>query len=95
MSTLVFFWPMMAKNIQVKKFLSMDYEIKRLAWLSKAQKLTISTSAGCGCRCGMFYYDLLPAESTNKVMVSMLEMRKSYKKIRFGRIIYLCEASLS
>ena len=48
-SSLVFFRPMMAKNIQVKKFLGLDYEMKRLAWLSKAQKLAISTSAGCGC----------------------------------------------
>ena len=83
----------MAKNIQVKKFLRMNYEIKRLAWLSNAQKLTIRTSAGCGCRRGMSHYDFLPAESTNKVMVSMVEMRKSYfKKILFARTIYLCEA---
>ena len=75
----------MAKNIQVKKFLSLDYEIKLLAWLRKAQKLTIGTSAGCGCRCGMSYYDFLPAEGTNKFMVSMVEMRKSYlKKIALG-----------
>ena len=67
----------MAKNIQVKKFLSLDYEIKRLAWLSKAQKLMISNSAGCGYRRGMSHYDFLPAEGTNKFMVSMLEMRKS------------------
>ena len=68
----------MAKNIQVKKFLSLDYEIKRLAWLSKAQKLTIGTSAGCGCRRGISHYDFLPAEGTNKFMVSVVEMRKSY-----------------
>ena len=68
----------MAKNIQMKKFLSLNYEIKRLAWLGKAQKLTISTSAGCGCCRGMSHYDFLPAESTNKFMVSMVEMRKSF-----------------
>ena len=33
MSTLVFFRPMMVKNIHVKKFLSLDYEMKRLALL--------------------------------------------------------------
>ena len=64
----------MAKNIRIKKFLSLDYEIKRLAWLSKAQKVTISTSAGHG----MSHYDFLPAERTNKFIVSMLEMLKSY-----------------
>ena len=28
----------------------------------------------------MSHYDLLPAEGTNEFMVSMLEMRKSYKQ---------------
>ena len=39
---------------------------RKLAWLSKAQKLTIGTSAGCGCRRCMSHYDFLPAEGTNK-----------------------------
>ena len=64
----------MAKNIQVKKFLGLDYEVKWLTRLSKAQKLTISPSAGCRCRRGMPPYDYLPAEGSNKFMVSMLEM---------------------
>ena len=80
----------MAKNNQVKKFLSLNHEINRLAWLSKAQKLTISTSAGCGCRRGMSHYDFLPAESTNKFMVSMVEMWKSYFKKIALRELFTC-----
>ena len=37
--------------------------------LAKAQKLTISTSAGRGCRRGMSHYDFLPAEVTNEFLV--------------------------
>ena len=40
MSTVVFFRPMMVKNIHVKKFLSLDYEIKRLALLRQDSEIS-------------------------------------------------------